>query len=67
MKSQKGKNNMDEKQIRHEAERIIAIQKNYGIKCADMLAIPEAFRRDVWNEIIKIGQENESCPYCGGE
>lgn len=59
---------MDEKQIRREAERIVSIQRQYGIKCADMLAIPEAFRRDVWNEIIKIGQrESESCPYCGGE
>jgi len=59
---------MDEKQIRREAERIVSIQKNYGIKCADMLAIPEAFRRDVWNEIIKIGQrESEACPYCGCE
>ena len=54
--------------IRQEAERIVSIQKNYGIKCADMLAIPEEFRHDVWNEIIKIGQrESESCPYCGGE
>ena len=54
--------------IKAEAERIVSIQKQYGIKCADMLAIPEEFRRDVWNEIIKIGQrESESCPYCGGE
>jgi uncharacterized Zn-finger protein len=65
MKNQKGINNMN---IRQEAERIVSIQKNYGIKCADMLAIPEEFRRDVWNEIIKIGQrESEACPYCGGE
>jgi hypothetical protein len=65
MKSQKGINKMN---IRQEAERIVSIQKQYGIKCADMLAIPEEFRRDVWNEIIKIGQrESEACPYCGGE
>jgi uncharacterized Zn-finger protein len=65
MKNLKGMNNMN---IRQEAERIVSIQKNYGIKCADMLAIPEEFRRDVWNEIIKIGQkESEACPYCGGE
>jgi len=63
MKNPKGINNMN---IRQEAERIVSIQRQYGIKCADMLAIPEAFRRDVWNEIIKIGQR-EACPYCGGE
>lgn len=53
--------------IRQEAEKIVYNGNGYGIKCADILAIPEELRQSVWNEIIKIGQEDsESCPYCGG-
>jgi hypothetical protein len=45
--------------MREEAEEIISKGDGYGIKSADILAIKDEIRRkEVWREIIKIGQES---------
>jgi hypothetical protein len=48
--------------IDKEARRILFQGNGWGIKCADILELPENFRRSVWNRIVKIAEEENEYP-----
>lgn len=46
--------------IRKEAQRIIEHGNGFGVPCSELLKIKnETERKEIWKEIIKIGQEQD--------